>query len=141
MRAADALIAVGGEYGTLSEIALALKAGKPVVGLGSWELPTAASSRPGASAARAAAVDAVRARGLQPRLDSPVAERQPYRSADSRSRPSSARRPTSTRCAATRSAIPGRFHVPGHKGGPGADPGLREAIGERAFAMDVPSLT
>ncbi len=27
----DALIAVGGEYGTLSEIALALKMGKPVV--------------------------------------------------------------------------------------------------------------
>jgi uncharacterized protein (TIGR00725 family) len=38
VRAADALIAVGGAYGTLSEIALALKAGKPVVGLGSWEI-------------------------------------------------------------------------------------------------------
>lgn len=38
VRAADALIAVGGEWGTLSEIALALKAGKRVVGLGSWEL-------------------------------------------------------------------------------------------------------
>jgi lysine decarboxylase len=30
-----------------------------------------------------------------------------------------------------------RFHVPGHKGGPGADPGLRSAIGERALALDV----
>jgi uncharacterized protein (TIGR00725 family) len=38
VRAADALVAVGGEFGTLSEIALALKAGKPVVGLGGWEL-------------------------------------------------------------------------------------------------------
>ena len=38
VRAADALIAVGGGYGTLSEIALALKAGKPVVALGSWEI-------------------------------------------------------------------------------------------------------
>jgi uncharacterized protein (TIGR00725 family) len=38
VRAADALIAVGGAYGTLSEIALALKAGKPVVGLGTWEI-------------------------------------------------------------------------------------------------------
>ena len=37
-RAADALIAVAGEYGTLSEIALALKGGKPVVGLDSWEI-------------------------------------------------------------------------------------------------------
>jgi uncharacterized protein (TIGR00725 family) len=38
VRAADAVIAVGGGYGTLSEIALALKAGKPVVGIGSWEI-------------------------------------------------------------------------------------------------------
>lgn len=37
-RAADAVIAVGGEFGTLSEIALALKMGKPVVGLGTWTL-------------------------------------------------------------------------------------------------------
>jgi hypothetical protein len=32
----------------------------------------------------------------------------------------------------------GRYHVPGHKGGPGADPGLRFAIGERALALDIP---
>jgi arginine decarboxylase len=37
--------------------------------------------------------------------------------------------------------IPARLHVPGHKGGPGADPGLIGAIGERALAMDVPALT
>lgn len=37
-RTADAVIAVGGEFGTLSEIALALKMGKPVVGVGTWEL-------------------------------------------------------------------------------------------------------
>ncbi len=36
---------------------------------------------------------------------------------------------------------PGRIHVPGHKGGPAADPELREAIGERALAMDIPALT
>jgi uncharacterized protein (TIGR00725 family) len=35
---ADVLIAVGGGYGTLSEIGLALKAGKPVVGLGTWAI-------------------------------------------------------------------------------------------------------
>src|ERR1044071_6518269 len=33
---------------------------------------------------------------------------------------------------------PGRFHVPGHKGGPGADPGLRFALGDRALALDIP---
>ena len=32
----------------------------------------------------------------------------------------------------------GRFHVPGHKGGRGADLGLRFALGERALALDVP---
>jgi len=36
--AADAVVAVAGEFGTLSEIALALAAGTPVVGLGTWEL-------------------------------------------------------------------------------------------------------
>ena len=37
---ADALIAVDGEYGTLSEIALGLKLGKPVVGMRvSWNIP------------------------------------------------------------------------------------------------------
>ena len=39
VRTADALIAIGGEFGTLSEIAFGLKAGKPVIGLGTWQLP------------------------------------------------------------------------------------------------------
>src|SRR5581483_6726676 len=38
VRCADAVIAVGGAYGTLSEVALALKAGVPVFGLQSWEI-------------------------------------------------------------------------------------------------------
>jgi len=38
VHAADALIAVDGEAGTLSEIAIALKIGKPIVGIKSWEL-------------------------------------------------------------------------------------------------------
>src|SRR5215207_4086432 len=33
---------------------------------------------------------------------------------------------------------PGRYHVPGHKGGPGADPGVRKAIGADGLAADVP---
>ena len=36
VRACDALVAVGGGHGTLSEVALALKLGRPVVGLGTW---------------------------------------------------------------------------------------------------------
>jgi arginine decarboxylase len=31
-----------------------------------------------------------------------------------------------------------RFHVPGHKGGEGADPGLRAAVGDDALLLDVP---
>jgi uncharacterized protein (TIGR00725 family) len=38
VRAADVVIAVGGAYGTLSEVALALKTGVPVIGLGTWEI-------------------------------------------------------------------------------------------------------
>ncbi len=38
VRTADAVIAVSGGYGTLSEIGLALKMGRPVVGLATWEL-------------------------------------------------------------------------------------------------------
>ena len=38
VRSVDAVIAVGGEYGTLSEIAFALKTGTPVVGIETWAL-------------------------------------------------------------------------------------------------------
>lgn len=39
VRAADAVIAVGGSWGTLSEIALAVRTGVPVVVIGGWRLP------------------------------------------------------------------------------------------------------
>jgi uncharacterized protein (TIGR00725 family) len=42
IRSADVVIAVAGEFGTLSEVAFALKTGVPVVGLNTWEL-----SKPG----------------------------------------------------------------------------------------------
>ena len=38
VRAADAVIAVGQGYGTLSEVGLALKTGTPVIGLDTWEI-------------------------------------------------------------------------------------------------------
>jgi uncharacterized protein (TIGR00725 family) len=58
VRTADAVLAVGGGYGTLSEIGLGLKAGKPVVGLGSWEIDgmTAAGTAEEAVAAALAAL-------------------------------------------------------------------------------------
>jgi arginine decarboxylase len=34
---------------------------------------------------------------------------------------------------------PGRFHVPGHKGGEGADPELVAALGQAAFRHDIPA--
>ena len=59
VRAADALIAVGGSPGTLSEIGLALRTGTPVIGLGTYELdgiqPAASGADAAARALRAAA--------------------------------------------------------------------------------------
>jgi uncharacterized protein (TIGR00725 family) len=55
VRAADAVIAVGGGYGTLSEIAFALKAGKRVIGLDTWEIE-GVSPADGPEAAVAAAL-------------------------------------------------------------------------------------
>jgi hypothetical protein len=37
-RSADAIIAVGGEYGTLSEIAFGLRMGKSVIGIKTWDI-------------------------------------------------------------------------------------------------------
>jgi uncharacterized protein (TIGR00725 family) len=53
--AADAVIAIGGGYGTLSEIALALKAGKRVIGLETWEIEGVVAAE-GPEAAVAAAL-------------------------------------------------------------------------------------
>ncbi|MFL5796279.1 MAG: TIGR00725 family protein, partial [Actinomycetota bacterium] len=38
VRSSDAVIAVGGGFGTLSEIALALRTGTPLIGLATWSL-------------------------------------------------------------------------------------------------------
>lgn len=38
VRCADAVVAIGGAWGTLSELALALRRGTPVVGVGTWAL-------------------------------------------------------------------------------------------------------
>ena len=62
VRTADAVVAVGGEYGTLSEIAFALKLGIPVVGLDTWQLHRRGQPDPGievASSPEAAADRAV----------------------------------------------------------------------------------
>ncbi len=54
VRTADALVAVGGEFGTLSEIALARKAGLAVVGLNTWRLDHPDAVHHAESAAEAA---------------------------------------------------------------------------------------
>lgn len=38
VRCSEALVAVGGSWGTLSEIAFAMRTGRPVVALGSWDV-------------------------------------------------------------------------------------------------------
>jgi uncharacterized protein (TIGR00725 family) len=63
VRAADAVVAVAGGYGTLSEIGLALAAGLGVVGVGTWEL--ARSGRPDTGIERHDDADEAVARALE----------------------------------------------------------------------------
>lgn len=44
VRAADVIVALGGEYGTLSEVAFALKTGRPVIGYATWDLAAAGAA-------------------------------------------------------------------------------------------------
>jgi uncharacterized protein (TIGR00725 family) len=54
VRAVDALVAIGGGPGTLSEIAFALKTGKPVIGLATWDMAgIVAAPDPGEAVLRA----------------------------------------------------------------------------------------
>jgi uncharacterized protein (TIGR00725 family) len=70
VRAADAVVAVGGAYGTLSEIALALAAGTPVVGVDSWPIDgMEVAESPRAAAERALELGR-RRRPPDPRVDS-----------------------------------------------------------------------
>jgi uncharacterized protein (TIGR00725 family) len=69
VRAADAVVAVGGGWGTLSEIALALRAGVPVLGVGTWELARAGVPADGVVASddgRTAVAEALRRIGHEP---------------------------------------------------------------------------
>jgi lysine decarboxylase len=77
--------------------------------------------------------------GAMPKLEPTGTEAEP-RGKPNPSLPAADRAPylEALRAYAERDA--GRFHVPGHKGGEGADPGLVEAIGKRALAMDLPAL-
>jgi uncharacterized protein (TIGR00725 family) len=67
VRAADVLVAVGGAYGTLSEVALALKTRIPVVGLETWAIDgIEPAGSPEAAVARA--LELAAAAGAQPTL-------------------------------------------------------------------------
>lgn len=58
--AAEAVIAVGGSWGTMNEISLAMKLGKPVFQIGGWKVaPTSAARVPYQVADASAAVQAV----------------------------------------------------------------------------------
>jgi uncharacterized protein (TIGR00725 family) len=66
VRAADAVVAIGGGWGTLSEIALAVKTGVPVVGVGTWEPRIGGEAAPGivgAPGPREAVAEALRLAG------------------------------------------------------------------------------
>jgi uncharacterized protein (TIGR00725 family) len=69
----DALVAIGGSYGTLSEIAVAMKTGKKVFGLSTWEIAGVIACRSPEEAANAALDEASRSGGYR----SPPAPREP----------------------------------------------------------------
>src|SRR5262249_30589569 len=54
VRAADVVVAVGGAYGTLSEVALALKTGTRVIGLNTWAVEGIERAESAAEAAKRA---------------------------------------------------------------------------------------
>ena len=67
VRSSNVVIAVAGSYGTLSEIALALKMSVPVVGLGTWKLRSPDGSEPPiiqAGSSREAVAQAIKAAQL-----------------------------------------------------------------------------
>ena len=69
VRAADAVVAIGGGWGTLSEIALALRRGIPVVGVDTWELGRDGEPVAGVRAvddAETAVAEALRLAGRRP---------------------------------------------------------------------------
>ena len=61
----EAVIAVGGSWGTLSEIALAMRTRKPTIVVGGWTIQDPAAGRPDepqrSTSARAAVADALEA--------------------------------------------------------------------------------
>ena len=59
----NVVISIGGEYGTLSEVGLALKVGRPVVSLGSWDLGEHVVAASSASEAVAATFESLRIGG------------------------------------------------------------------------------
>jgi uncharacterized protein (TIGR00725 family) len=73
VHAADAIVSVGGGWGTLSEIALGLRAGRPVIGVDTWDIARAGVAVDGVvevEDGRAAVGEALRrlGHGGQPRV-------------------------------------------------------------------------
>ena len=63
VRSADAVIAVSGGYGTLSEIAIARKIGVPCIGLQTWDLDPGIIRAEGPRQAVRCAMERIRERG------------------------------------------------------------------------------
>lgn len=68
VRAADAVLCIGGSWGTLSEVALAVRTGVPVVAVGGWAMPA-----PGVLDAPAVPV------AVRLLLDTPGRQKNPHR--------------------------------------------------------------
>ncbi len=57
VRASDVLVSVGGSWGTLSEVALAVRTGVPVIAIGGWQVTGADGAEPPGGPQRVSTVD------------------------------------------------------------------------------------
>ncbi|WP_421735834.1 TIGR00725 family protein [Cellulomonas sp.] len=58
VRSSDVVVSVGGSWGTLSEVALAVRTGVPVIAIGGWRMTTADGRTPADEPHRVATADA-----------------------------------------------------------------------------------
>lgn len=72
VRTAEVVLAIGGSWGTLSEVALAVRGGTPVVAVRGWDLPDGAIHR--ADDVEAAVTTVLRLLGTDPPVRSTAAE-------------------------------------------------------------------
>ncbi len=115
--------------------------GNLLVGIGGAQGPLAGADRPAGVSRRGPLKRSLRTRSTRSRRPRPRTEPgAPRARVTSGMTGDQSHAPYLEALAAYARRNPGRFHIPGHKGGPAADPELLETFGEAAFDLDIPAL-